>query len=137
MEKCPAEVSEPSYQIEIDVARNLVRTTLSGYWDEPLFRRFTKEFEQAFAKLVSQGYRPGSHHYLCDAREHSIQSQEVMVLFEGTAVYCAETVRRCALLMTGSLHRMQSGRLASTDQFQFFSLEDEALAWLFADDKST
>lgn len=119
------------HHFEVDHARNLVRLTLAGFFDESSLQTFAAARTTAFAKLRCA---PNSHLVLVDIRDMKIQSQEVVARFGELLSDRRFFARRLAFVVGSTLARLQLLRALKSRQAQTFTSSKDAEAWLFAGD---
>ena len=121
----------PGYRLAFDEDTRIVRQTLIGFWDVALLHAFAAEATPMFARIARDG-RPFS--ILSDARRFPVQSKEVGAAFNAIVAASPLRPRRIATLVGDTLSKVQSERLFPFRSMRAFLREDEALAWLAADD---
>jgi hypothetical protein len=119
------------FHIDVDVARSLVRITMSGFFSEADIRAFLAERETAH-RLLRCG--PNEHVTLNDMRDMDIRSQEVVESFRSILAAPEYRSRRLAFVVTGSLSRIQLMRTISGRDARCFDDPWAAEDWLFAED---
>lgn len=119
-----------TYSIDVDVARHLVRITLSGFFTAEEFSRFVTARNAAHARLTCG---PNQHVTINDVRGMKIQSQDMVVAFQKMLADPAHASRRLAFVAAPSLARTQLLRALGDRGAQVFGSHAEAEAWVFAD----
>jgi hypothetical protein len=116
------------FSFDVDPARDLIRITLTGFFQRDDVAALGAAHVQALARL----YCPANAHVtLVDVRELKIQSQETMDAFETLLSAREQRSRRLALVVAPTLARMQVERaLAARPAVQCFSSPYDAVAWL-------
>jgi hypothetical protein len=116
-----------SYEIRPDVAAGLVRIKVSGFFRPEEVVPFMLAVRDAILALKRP---PGEHLTLMDMAGVSLHTQEVVDLF-GRQLGPPELIpRRLAVVVSGSLHRMQVRRMFPQLQMTFFDDATEAERWL-------
>lgn len=100
-------VATASYDVAVDLARDLVRITLSGFFDETAIRGFLAAQRAAHAELRCA---PNCHLTIADVRGLAIQSQAVVARFHQAIADPAAAGRRLGFVTTSSLARSQLRR---------------------------
>jgi hypothetical protein len=114
-------------------ARDLIRITLAGFFDENTIADFLEARRHAHAQLRCG---PNRHLTLADTRAIAIQTQDMVARWGGILADPAHRSRRLAFVTGSSLARMQLQRAIGSRTAQVFTDEREAMAWLFADEAS-
>jgi len=122
-----------SFTIDADAARNLVRVTMSGFFDGESMQSFIVARAAAHERLTCPA---GMHLSITDVREMKIQSQDMVLAFQRLLSDPAYRSRRLAFVTAPTLARTQlfraiGSRVGSGDTRVFDTLE-AAEAWLFA-----
>ena len=117
------------YEIKVDTSQHLVCATLHGHWDFKFASEFAQELHRALEDAASHTASVVTR-LLIDARDQGVQSQDVVAIAGNRMIDFKGPRPRVALLVTSTLHKMQAARIASLDQQELFSSEQEALAWL-------
>jgi hypothetical protein len=118
-----------NFSITVDVDRDLVRMTMSGFFDAADVARFVAERDRAHTLLRS---RANQHITLVDMRAMEIQSQENVARFQVALHKPATMSRRIAFVIAKSLARIQIRRAAEGREAGYFMSMEEAEAWLFS-----
>ena len=115
------------FEFSVDGARAMIRYRMTGLWDEAIFARFHEEFLLHMRKFHVRGE---PFDLLGDLTEFPTQPAK---LNEKREKLVREAVglglRKCGVVTTSQLVRMQLGRLSS-QHYAFFTSEAEALAWI-------
>ena len=122
-----------TFQIDVDVPRNLVRIAMSGFFSEADIHAFL-EARAAAHKLLRCG--PNRHLTLNDIRGMDIRSQEVVDSFRSILAAPEYRSRRLAFVVTGALSRLQLMRTIEGRDACVFEDCWEAEAWLLSEDGS-
>ncbi len=115
-------------EIEVDAPKRLARLIATGFVSVADVEGAEEDLR---LKLPLLGWRPGSYRLLVDNRRRDVASQEVV---ERIRIFLATTdiaPGKVAVLVSNTLTKLQSKRLAPSNPV-FFD-EDEALAWLASD----
>ncbi len=118
------------FHIHVDVARSLVRITMSGFFTEADIRAFLAEREAAH-RLLRCGLN--EHVTLNDMRDMDVRSQEVVESFRSILAAPEYRSRRLAFVVTGSLSRMQLMRTLSGRDARCFDDPWAAEDWLLSE----
>ena len=121
------------FRIAVDVPRDLVRITMSGFFTEADILAFLGERIAAHRQLRCG---PNQHLTLNDMREMDVRSQPVVDSFRSILAAPEYRSRRLAFVVTGALSRMQLMRTIEGRNAQVFEDMESAEAWLFAVDEA-
>lgn len=116
------------FTIEAEPARNLIRMTLTGFFDIETIEAFSVTLYAAVARL---GCAPNQHIVLCDISGCSLQSQAAVAAFQ-KVLSEGNRSRRVAVVSGSSLAWMQARRILDRDELACFEMEPEAMQWLLA-----
>lgn len=119
------------YEIDVDPAGHLVRTTLRGFFTPAMLDAFLTARADAFTRLrcpVNQ------HLAITDVRDMKIQSQEMVAAFAGVLADPNSQARRLAFVVATSLARQQLRRAIGRRNARCFADMVEAETWLVADE---
>lgn len=122
---------KPWYDIDVDVARDLVRIRLGGFYTVEAIEQFRLARDLAHTKLRCA---PNQHMTLTDISEMAIQSQDIVLAFQRLLADPVARSRKLAFVHGSNLARMQVQRAASNRFMRTFNNPHEAEAWLFAED---
>jgi hypothetical protein len=125
-------VSDGRYKFETDPVRNFLRVELAGTWDQPLTTVFVADLERTIRGMIGAGARYGQFLTIVDMREKNILPQQAAAEF-AKIVRPDSPSRKIALVVSGTLHRLQAKRLSTQEKHRIFDREDEALEWLWAE----
>lgn len=123
------------YSVVAEPARDLVRITLTGLFDERSIADFVRARHQAHAGLRCG---PNRHLTLCDTRTISIQRQDLVARWGAVLADPAYLSRRIAFVAASTLARAQLHRaMGAREQHgaRVFLDPVEAEGWLFAADE--
>ena len=118
-----------NFTIETDVARDLVRIQLGGFFTEADIHDFLVARNAAHAKLTCGR---NQHLTLTDIRGMKIQAQDAVDGFRTLLADPAHRSRRLAFVVSPTLARSQLGRALGSRDARFFQTIVEAEAWLFS-----
>lgn len=121
------------YRFETDPARNFLRIELDGVWDESLTAAFVIDLERTIRGMIGAGAIYGEFRTIVDMSRKNILPQNATAEF-AKIMRPDSPSRRIALVVSGTLHRLQAKRLSTMDKYRIFDRDDDALAWLWADD---
>ena len=119
-----------TFSVVADPARDLVRITLSGFFDDKSIAGFLAARREAHARLRCG---PNRHLSLTDTRGIAIQSQEMVARWGRILADPAYRSRRLAFVTGSTLARMQLQRAIGSRDARVFLDPAEAEAWLFAE----
>lgn len=119
------------FDIDCDVARNMLLITIRGHWDLPTVTLYREAVAKAVARMRAAGSRPGSATVLFDARQASAQSQDVLLEYQRNMNTGEFSPRRLATIISSALFKRQAERIALPNQ-RLFTDDKEALAWLLS-----
>ena len=120
----------PSFSIELDPPRDLVRIRLSGFFGVDDIARFQAELLLAHRRLGCG--RRGGPLTINDISGMAIQSQDVVARWRAFLADPAHRSRRLAFVVGSTLARMQLQRTIGGRDAAVFTDTDEAEQWLFA-----
>lgn len=118
------------FSIEVDVARDLVRIQMAGFFSREDVTTFIRARAAEHAKLRCG---PNRHLTLNDIREMKIQPREAVDAFQEMMADPACHSRRLAFVTAPTLARAQLVRALAGRQARLFQDPAEAEAWLLAD----
>ncbi|WP_425228702.1 hypothetical protein [Sphingomonas sp.] len=121
---------QPRFEFSVDVARSLVLTRLSGFFDDAAIRGYLLARKAVFARLRCGPYQ---HLSLTDIRDMAIQTQEVVQRWGQVLADPMYRSKRLAFVTASTLARMQLQRAIGSRDAQVFTDMDEAERWLFDD----
>ncbi|KQM63195.1 hypothetical protein ASE75_11980 [Sphingomonas sp. Leaf17] len=125
-----------SYSFETDPARNFLRINLTGNWDLPLVERFTTDVATTIRGMIVAGATPGEFRTIVDmSRKYILPQNAVSEL--GRMIRPDSPSRKIALLVSGTLHKLQAKRFTVSDKHRTFDQESDAVAWLWTDADDT
>lgn len=122
---------EDLFSIEVDVGRDLVRMTLSGFFTSEDIARFNVARLEAYSALRCE---PNQHVTLIDIREMHIQAQARIGDFQQGIADPRTAAKRLAFVVARSLARLQVQRAAQGREAGYFTSVEEAEAWLLGPD---
>lgn len=120
--------SDPElFSFSVDSTRPMIRYRMSGLWDESMFDRFREEFLMHMRRYHLRGE---PFDLLGDLIQFPTQPARLnerreMLVQEAIAL----GLRKCAVVTSSQLVKMQLGRISS-QHYGFFETEAEALAWI-------
>lgn len=120
-----------TYSVVADPPRDLVRITLTGFFDEGSIAGFLAARREAHAKLRCG---PNRHVTLADTSGLAIQAQDMVARWGGILADPTYRSRRLAFVVGSTLARMQLQRAIGSRHAQVFTAHAEAEAWLFSAD---
>ncbi|WP_114951869.1 hypothetical protein [Sphingosinicella terrae] len=120
------------FTIDVDPARDLVRISMSGLFEEADIERFLEARRLAHARLVCP---PNCHVTLNDLRDMKIQPQDSVAAFRQMLSDPHYRSRRLAFVVAPTLAKMQLLRAIGGRNARFFEHPEEAEDWLFAHDE--
>lgn len=121
----------PYFDIDVDIARDLVMIRMGGFFGPEAIAAFTKARNEAHARLKCG---PHQHLTLNDVSGMSIQSQEMVVAFQRLLDDPTHRSRKLAFVHASTLARLQLQRAAASRDVAYFRTAEEAEAWLFGDE---
>jgi hypothetical protein len=93
---------------------------------------FVADLERTIRGMIGAGARYGQFLTIVDMREKNILPQQAAAEF-AKIVRPDSPSRKIALVVSGTLHRLQAKRLSTQEKHRIFDREDEALEWLWAE----
>ncbi|MEH3045941.1 hypothetical protein [Sphingomonas adhaesiva] len=121
---------EGTFHFRVDATRNLIVTTITGFFDDDVFTRYLAARAAAFRELRCG---PNEHLSLSDLRGMHIQSQEIVGHFAAMLAQPTYQSKRLGLVIGSSLARMQLSRALggrAGGNAQLFLDYDEAEHWV-------
>ena len=118
--------------MRVDPAGPLVRTTLSGFFDEAAIKQLIAARAETYGRLRCA---PHSWLSLIDVRGMAIQSQEMVARFQQVLAQPDFRSRRLAFVVNSPLARMQLQRAIGSRTAQVFTEPAEAERWLRREDE--
>lgn len=126
---------ELPYSIETWPTQNLVKVTVTGFWDTESIERFSQEVESAILHVKRVTHRPVL--LLSDGSKGPIQHRDSISEMQKLAARFKNDIKCMAFLVIGSaLHTMQVRRVDPSDNRRVFDNEAAAMAWLMEGDGS-
>ena len=115
---------------EVDRARGVVRTVLSGFFELEDVARYARERNLAIRKL---GCPPNRHLTLIDATSCQLSTPDVVAALQGVIGEPGYRSLRCAMVVPGALAKMQARRAVQRGDVGMFDTDDAAERWLLAE----
>lgn len=116
------------FTIEADARQKLLHIVMRGYWTQPIFDEFAKDYSRAIRRI----HATGLDHCLVDGRGFAVQSRDISdqfgALIASNAPYFA---KRTASVISTQLSKMQAERAGESLDARYFTDMDLARAWLF------
>ena len=113
---------------ETHAARRALHIVMRGYWDQPTFEAFAKDYERAVRGMHATG---GLRIALVDGREFAVQAKEISeqfgALINRNLPYLAE---KTATVVPAQLNKLQAERAGGDLAARYFTDMAEAQAWL-------
>jgi hypothetical protein len=126
------QIIDPSFTIRIDAPRKYVEVCLFGLWDAATAHRFDCDLRRLLPALPEGGCSIGEQNTLFDLTSYSVQAQDVSAHLAGMAADSSIGSRRIAVLVSSTLSKLQTRRVAPG--YGVFQDRAEAMAWLFEPD---
>ncbi|QNA85126.1 hypothetical protein G4G27_14825 [Sphingomonas sp. So64.6b] len=126
------QITDPSFTIRIDALRKYVEICLLGLWDEVTAKRFDHELRRLLPALTKGGCPIGEQNTLFDSTGYAVQAQDVTTHLAGMAADRSIGSRRIAVLVSSTLSKLQTRRIAPG--YGVFDDRAEAMTWLFEPD---
>jgi hypothetical protein len=123
-----------SFTVSADPARDLIRITLSGFFDAQELGALRDGMAAAHRNLTCG---PNRHITLVDVSAMKVQSQDMVAAFGGLLADSSFHSRRLAFVIDPTLLRSQVRRALDGRDAQWFGTRMAAEAWLFASDPAT
>ena len=120
-----------TYSIDVDVARSIVRITMSGFFGPDDIGGFLAQRKAAHAQLTCV---PNDHCTVTDVRTMKIQSQDIVASFQQMLADPAYRSRKLAFVTAPTLARPQLLRAIGSRGARTFDSEAAAMAWISAAD---
>lgn len=127
-----AQITDPSFTIRIDAPRKYVEICLLGLWDDSTATRFERELRYLLPALSRGGCPIGQQNTLFDSTGYPVQAQDVSAHLAGMVADKSIRSRRIAVLVSSTLSKLQTRRIAPS--YAVFDDREEAMAWLFEPD---
>ena len=116
------------YRIDYDEGRNLLKLTLSGFWQPETFAAFVQDMRKTTERITRQR---GGYDLLSDSTQFPVQSAEVS---QGFAKMFQAGVHansgRMAIVVKSMLNKMQAEHVFAGTGIRIFLDAADALAWL-------
>lgn len=125
------------WTITTEPDRRILRLTMSGMFTADDVRRMDHERQRAIGQLRCGFNR---HLALCDVSATELSTTDVADALRQAIGQPMFRARRCAMVLSGTLARMQARRVVDRPDVAFFDTVAEAEAWLmrpFLSDEST
>lgn len=119
------------FQIRSDVARSLLRISMTGFWSERDVFDFIAAEQAAAAALPC---KKGEHLVLADLSDLKIQSQATVALFQDFIRTPTLRSRKLAMVGGKGIAWMQIRRMMVRESIAAFADINSAEFWLFAND---
>ena len=117
----------------VDADRDLVRMSMSGFFEAADVARFVAERHVAHKRLRC---RRNQHLTLVDIRDMAVQSQETVAEFQKALHSPGVYSRRIAIVTRTSLSRSQVRRAADGRDISYFDDFAEAERWVLGENRS-
>jgi hypothetical protein len=117
-----------AYSIQTDAGHRSLHIVMRGYWDQPTFDVFSREYEQAVRSMHTSG---GLAKALVDGREFAVQAKEISEQFGALiARNLPFLAKHTATVVPAHLNKLQAERAGGELAAHYFTDIDEACAWL-------
>lgn len=119
-----------TFTFVVEPHRNLIRTTMTGFFDAQVFDRYLVARAAAFRELRCG---PNQHLSLSDVREMKIQSAEIVAAFATMLAEPTYRSKRLGFIVATTLARIQLRRALGDRAgkgVEFFVDADEAEHWV-------
>lgn len=120
-------MAEEPFSVSVEAVTGVVVARANSFWKVDTLHQFTAAIMASVEVLQRRG-RPVL--LLIDAREHGVQSQEVVSGLQQWAHSDAVKSIRTAVIVPSALYRRQARRISSPGDHELFGDEAEARAWL-------
>lgn len=117
------------FQIVEGSAGQHICATLNGFWDIEVLKHFDREARRVVTEVTQRSPGCGLT-VLIDARESVTQSQDVATGFQALSASLGKNIRKTAVLVSSTIHKMQAERINPSSNHRIFHEEKEALSWL-------
>lgn len=118
-----------TWHIEHDQALGLIRMTLGGFFLIEDVNRFDRDRQQAITAM-KLGVR--GHLALCDVSQTHLSTPEVATALQVAINAPIWRARRCAIVIRGTLNRLQAKRVVQRPDIGMFESRAAAEAWLLS-----
>ena len=125
-------IEDPAFTIRIDAPRKYVEISMVGLWDDATAQRFERELRGLLPALPQGGCPIGEQITLFDTTDFPVQPQDVSTRLAGMAADRSIGSRRIAVLVSSTLSKLQTRRIAPG--YGVFDDREEAMRWLFEPD---
>ena len=116
------------YRIDYDEGRNLLKLTLSGFWQPETFAAFAQDMRLTAERIKGQR---GGYDMLSDSTRFPVQSAEVSQGFARMLQAGAKAnTGRMAVVVKSMLNKMQAEHVFAGTGIRIFLSSADALAWL-------
>lgn len=116
------------FDIAVDTDRDFIRIAMKGFFQPDDVQRFLVALNDAYRRLSCDRHQ---HLTLCDIREMKIQTQDIVMAFNGVLSQPAYRSRGRAFVVASTLARLQLVRAVGEGDGRYFATAEEAEAWLF------
>lgn len=116
------------YEIGVDRSLRLIRVRLSGVPAADEVANYERDLKQRVLDLTRDGKE---FNLLIDLRESKLLAQQdTKQVQERMQWHVEHGLRKAALVITSMLLQMQTRRIAPDNRFNYFTSEEEAMAWV-------
>lgn len=115
------------YKINLDYEKRLMQVRLFGFWNSDVIADFIRDIEIEEKRLLV-GQRP--YFVLSDLREFPVQSRDIVDEMEKHLAAWSNTGSFSAIVTPSALAQMQFKRIAEGGNRKFFTIIEDANAWL-------
>lgn len=116
-----------SWTITTEPNRRLLRLTLAGQFTLADVAAMDRERQRAIGTLRC-GFN--KHLALCDVHATELSTPEVAAALQQAIGQPLFRAKRCAMVISGAVARIQARRVVGRDDIAFFEMPEEAEAWL-------
>jgi hypothetical protein len=120
------------YEIGVDRSLRLIRVRLAGLPAAVEVANYERELKQRVLDLTRDGRE---FKLLIDLRDSKVLAQQdTKQVQERMQWHVEHGLHKAALVITSMLLQMQTKRIAPDNRFNYFTSEEEAMAWLRSDE---
>jgi len=117
------------FSIDTDPTRRLLTIVMRGYWDQPTFAQFARDYSRKLRQMHEGGILD---HALVDGREFAVQARAISDQFRDLiAAHAPYMAKRTATVVPAHLNKLQAERTGEAISARYFTDMAEAQAWLF------
>lgn len=118
-------------ECRFDQTQQLLRVIARGFWTDATVERLNTDMHEVLAINAARPY-PERLVILVDLREQDVLPASAATAIAQVIEAPAKVCRRFAILYGGALNRLQINRIVKFENKELFTVEQEAVDWLFS-----